>query len=272
MAKYVHASTGDGVNYSYIWNPLWDMKQNSFRESTNNAFTNNFQMEWHVYRSLRLRGNFSYSLTKQEGETFVSPNETGEAEKDVMKRGSYTKSSSTATSYNGRVNLTYGEMFGRHTLNVAGGVQFTENKNKADAFSAQGYMTDQFSNEFSVGYTEGSRPQASDTKTRSVSFYSNLNYAYDMRYLADFNFASNGASQFGVNDPFTATWSVGVGWNLHNESFLKNQNVINYLKLRYSYGNPGNQNFDAKLSGNIYGYTTKYVNPFGLSAMINTWK
>lgn len=272
VAKYVHASTGDGVNYSYIWNPLWDMKQNSFRESTNNAFTNNFQMEWHVYRSLRLRGNFSYSLTKQEGETFVSPNETGEAEKDVMKRGSYTKSSSTATSYNGRVNLTYGEMFGRHTLNVAGGVQFTENKNKADAFSAQGYMTDQFSNpNFSVGYTEGSRPQASDTKTRSVSFYSNLNYAYDMRYLADFNFASNGASQFGVNDPFTATWSVGVGWNLHNESFLKNQNVINYLKLRYSYGNPGNQNFDAKLSGNIYGYTTKYVNPFGLSAMINTW-
>ena len=73
VAKYVHASTGDGVNYSYIWNPLWDMKQNSFRESTNNAFTNNFQMEWHVYRSLRLRGNFSYSLTKQEGETFVSP-------------------------------------------------------------------------------------------------------------------------------------------------------------------------------------------------------
>ena len=54
-------------------------------------------------------------------------------------------------------------------------------------FQTQGYMTDQFSNpNFSVGYTEGSRPQASDTKTRSVSFYSNLNYAYDMRYLADF--------------------------------------------------------------------------------------
>lgn len=272
VAKYVYSQSNDGMNYSYIWNPLWDMEQKSFKESTSNAVTNNFQMEWSVYRSLRLRGNFSYSLTKQEAEAFVSPNETGEVEKDIMKRGSYTKSSSTASSYSGRVNLTYGEVFGKHTLNLVGGVQFSENANRSDAFSAQGYMTDQFSNpNFSIGYTEGTRPQSNDTKSRSVSFYANFNYAYDMRYLMDFNLTSNGASQFGINDPFTTTWSVGLGWNLHNESFLKHSEVINYLKLRYSYGNPGNQNFDAKLSSNIYGYTTKYVNPFGLSAMISTW-
>lgn len=272
VAKYVYSQSLDGVNYSYVWNPLWDMEQKSFKESNSNGVTNNFQMEWRVYRSLRLRGNFSYSLTKQETETFVSPNETSEVEKDVMKRGSYTKSSATATNYNGRLNLTYGEVFGKNTLNLVGGMQFSEAVNKSDAFSAQGYMTDQFSNpNFAAGYTEGSRPKSSDSKTRSVSFYSNFNYAYDMRYLVDFNLTSNGASQFGVNDPFTTTWSVGLGWNLHNESFLKNSKMVDYLKLRFSYGNPGNQNFDAKLSGNIYGYTTQYVNPFGLSAVINTW-
>lgn len=87
-----------------------------------------------------------------------------------------------------------------------------------------------------------------------------------MRYLLDFNLTTNGASQFGINDPFTTTWAVGVGWNVHQENFLANSKVINYLKLRYSLGNPGNQNYDAKLSSSIYMYNTAYSNPFGLAA------
>lgn len=270
--KYVFEEKYDGTHSVYVWNPLWDMQQKSFKESGISSITNNFQMEWRVYRSLRLRGSFSYSLNKTDAETFISPNETSEMEKDVLKRGSYSNTNTTSSNYNGRVNLTWGEVFKAHTVNVVGGMQFSQNLNKSNGFMAQGYLTDQFSNpNFSNGYPEGGRPSSKDTKSRSVSFYSNFNYAYDMRFLADFNLTSNGASQFGINNPFTSTWSVGVGWNLHNESFLSGSSIVNYLKLRYSYGNPGNQNFDAKLSGSIYGYTTNYVNPFGLSAVVQTW-
>lgn len=92
-----------------------------------------------------------------------------------------------------------------------------------------------------------------------------------MRYLIDFNLTTNGASQFGINDPFATTWAVGVGWNVHNEHFLADSKVINYLKLRYSLGNPGNQNYDAKLSSSIYMYNTAHSNPFGLAAWVETW-
>ena len=70
---------------------------------------------------------------------------------------------------------------------------------------------------------------------------------------------------------FTTTWAVGAGWNMHNESFLENSEIVNYLKLRYSYGNPGNQNYDAKLSSSIYMYNTSLNNPFGLAAKVTTW-
>jgi hypothetical protein len=92
-----------------------------------------------------------------------------------------------------------------------------------------------------------------------------------MRYLFDFNYTTNGASQFGINDPFTTTWSVGLGWNIHNEKWFEGSENFNYLKLRYSYGNPGNQNFDAKLAGSIYKYVTNYANPFGMAAIVGTW-
>lgn len=272
VPKYVYGENSGGKNTNYVWNPLWDLQQKSFKKSGSNSMTNNFQMDWRVYRSLRLRGNFSYTLNKTESEQFLSPNETSEVSKDPLKRGSYSGSNATASNYNGRINLTFGEVFKSHTVNLVGGMQFSQNKNKSNTFSVIGYLTDRFSNpNFSRGYPDGRRPNSMDSKSRSISFYSNFNYAYNMRYLVDFNLTSNGASQFGINNPFTTTWSVGIGWNIHNEAFLKESEVINYLKFRYSYGNPGNQNFDAKLSSSIYDYTTDYTNPFGLSAYISSW-
>ncbi len=271
VPKYVYRENY-GTAYTYIWNPLWDLQQSSYNQNEGVGITDNLQIDWRIWKSLRLRGSLSYSMTKNETKRFVSPNETGEVEKDASVRGSYNKTNATISNYNGRINLTYGEAFGKHTVNVVGGMQFSENSSKSTGLSAQGYMSDEFSNpNFSSGYPDGGKPSSSESKTRSVGYYSNFNYAYDMRYLADFNFTKNGSSQFGIDDPFSTTWSVGVSWNLHNEPFLKNSKVINYLKIRYSYGNPGNQNFDAKLAGSIYSYMTDYSNPFGLNVFVSTW-
>ena len=210
-------------------------------------------------------------MSKSEAERFRSPNETVFSKTDADKKGTYTKSSTTSNSVTGRVNLTVGRSFGEHTLNGVAGMQFSDKTQESYGFGAQGYTTDQFSSpNFSSSYATG-KPSASDSKNRSVSYYFNANYAYHMRYLLDFNLTTNGASQFGINDPFTTTWAVGVGWNVHQENFLANSKVINYLKLRYSLGNPGNQNYDAKLSSSIYMYNTAYSNPFGLAASVETW-
>lgn len=92
-----------------------------------------------------------------------------------------------------------------------------------------------------------------------------------MRYLFDFNVRSDGASVFGVNNPFSTTYSLGVAWNIHNEKFFRQSKLVNTLRLRYTFGNPGNQNVDAKLANNVYTYYTKYPNPFGLAAIASKW-
>lgn len=255
-----------------IWNPIWDMMQNSFNKSSATSITDNFQFEWRATKQLRLRGNLQYQLNKTTTERFTSPNETSEAQKELTKRGSYNNQNSTMNSYSGRINATYGNAWGANTFNAVAGMQFSQNSNKSYAFSSEGYMSDQFSNpNFSNGYPSGGKPSSTETKSRSVSYYANLNYAYDMRYLVDFNFSRSGASQFGIDDPFTDTWSAGIGWNVHNEHWFKFNKYISYLKLRASYGNPGNQNYDAKLASSIYNYITTYSNPFGLSTFINQW-
>lgn len=264
--KYVYRE-GD----SYVWNPIWDMQQNSFKKSDITSITNNFQFEWRATRQLRLRGNFQYQMQKTTNESYTSPNETSQAQLEGLKRGYYTNQNSTANSYNGRINATYGTAIGNNTINLVGGMQFSEKNNKSYSFGAQGYSSDTFWNpNFSQGYPEG-KPSSSDSKTRNVSYYANGNYSYDMRYLLDFNWSMSGASQFGINDPFTSTWSVGIGWNVHNEKWFKASDIVNYLKIRASYGNPGNQNYDAKLAASIYAFLKDYSNPFGIANIIEQW-
>ena len=276
-AKYDEA-TGEAPKYvfsdgsTYIWNPVWDMQQNSFKKGEITTITDNFQFEWRATRRLRLRGNLQYQLQKTTNESYTSPNETSQASTDVLKRGGYYNSNATASSYSGRLNATYGTAIGLHTINAVAGMQFSEKNNRSYSFSAQGYTSDTFWNpNFSQGYTENGKPTSTDSKSRSVSYYANANYSYDMKYLLDFNWTLSGASQFGIDNPFTPTWSVGAGWNIHNEPWFKTSDLINFLKIRASYGNPGNQNYDAKLAASIYQYLDNLVNPFGIASYISQW-
>lgn len=275
-AKY-DDETGEAPKYvyydgsTYVWNPVWDLQQNSFKKSDITSITNNFQFEWRATRTLRLRGNLQYQTQKTTTQSYVSPNETSEASKQADKRGSYSNSNASSNSYTGRINATYGVAFGLHTINAVGGMQFSARNNTSYAFSAVGYNSDTFWNpNFSNGYPDGGKPNSTDSKNRSCSYYFNGNYSYAMKYLLDANWTYSGASQFGIDDPFTATWSVGLGWNVHNESWFKNK-IVNYLKIRASYGNPGNQNYDAKLASSIYKFITDYTNPFGLATIVSQW-
>lgn len=258
--------------YEYAYNPLWDFNQKSYNRTNTFSLNNNFQVEWHILEELRLRGRFGVTIAQNESTVFHSPEETMFAETDRLERGTYAKNSSRDTSYDGTLDLTYGRTFGNHMLNLIGGMQFTESNSDAEAFSALGYMSDQYSNpNFSMGYPDGGKPSSTVVKSRTASYYFNLNYGYDMRYLVDLNLRTDGASVFGINNPFSTTWSFGLGWNVHNEKFLADSDVISYMKLRYSLGNPGNSNLDAKRANTVYNYYTAFQNPFGLAALVSQW-
>ena len=258
--------------YEYAYNPLWDFNQKSYNRTNTFSLNNNFQVEWRILEELRLRGRFGVTIAQNESTVFHSPEETMFSETDRLERGTYAKNSSRDTSYDGTLDLTYGRTFGNHMLNLIGGMQFTESNSDAEAFSALGYMSDQYSNpNFSMGYPDGGKPSSTVVKSRTASYYFNLNYGYDMRYLVDLNLRTDGASVFGINNPFSTTWSFGLGWNVHNEKFLADSDVISYMKLRYSLGNPGNSNLDAKRANTVYNYYTAFQNPFGLAALVSQW-
>lgn len=80
----------------------------------------------------------------------------------------------------------------------------------------------------------------SQIHTRALSQFARVNYSFKDRYLLNASIRRDGASQFYGAHTYGYFPSVGGGWVITNEDFMKNQKVFSNLKLRGSWGKVGN--------------------------------
>jgi TonB-linked SusC/RagA family outer membrane protein len=87
-------------------------------------------------------------------------------------------------------------------------------------------------------------PKYRETRYTSLSFFGRLNYTYQDRFLFSVNVRADGASKFAENNRWGYFPAASFAWRMKNESFLKNSNVINDMKLRIGVGTVGNNRID----------------------------
>ena len=73
-----------------------------------------------------------------------------------------------------------------------------------------------------------------------ISYFARANYRFMDKYLLGASVRADGSPRFGANNRYGYFPAVSAGWIASEESFLKNSRVVNYLKLRTSYGLTGN--------------------------------
>lgn len=266
--KYLYYP-GEDSDDSPVANPLWNAHLNNYDRGEEFGFTNNFIIEYFATHSFRLRGKFGLTKMDKTQDTRLSPQHTDFDNVSDTEKGSYTHLLTKSLDYEGDLSATFGQLFAdKHMVNAVAGFNFSSNKAQANGYSAIGFTEDQFdAPSFANGYPSGGKPKYSQTESRAASFYLNGGYAYDNRYLLDFNYRSDGASLFGTGNQFRNTWSVGLGWNIQNEKFLKESNLFQLLKLRASVGNPGNQNFSAYQAFSTYTFQNM-SNVFGAGVLL----
>ncbi len=86
----------------------------------------------------------------------------------------------------------------------------------------------------------------------TVGFFGRFNLSVDEKYLLNVNYRYDGTSKFGEKYRWESFPGVSVGWVLSKEDFLKDNTLINNLKLRASFGRTGNQSVPS------YGYLSLY--------------
>ena len=229
-------SVGGGANY----NPqaTIDFYQ---QRSKNKVVNGNFYGEYNILKGLRFRTSFGGELAQAEVRHYQPIY--------FATGGQQSATSSLDLNHTENRNwiwentLTYDKTIGKHKITALAGYSSQRNEtNYADAFADSvayaktGNLHTSFPPTAKVTYT---RPTDKQFLTTEVSQFARINYSYNDRYLLNASIRHDGASEF-YPHPYGWFPSIGAGWVITNEDFMKNQHFFTNLKLRASYGVVGN--------------------------------
>ncbi len=108
---------------------------------------------------------------------------------------------------------------------------------------------------------------------RMISLYGRANYSFNSKYMLQATIRRDGSSAFGKNNRWATFPSASMAWRLSEESFLKDLNLFDDLKLRVGYGVSGNSlGFDVFTATQVYGATGwfEHVTPSGETVLVHT--
>jgi len=260
---------------SYTFNPLYDAQLSSFNKASYMEIIDNLSAELELMKDLKLRGQMSLTSRSNTDDIFISPlanryylYETAK----VDEKGEYTNKNRKETYWDGNIRLTWLKQIAKNYFNVMAGVNVRTELSDAKEYTALGFANDRFSNiGFAKGYAENGRPYSRLDRSRLFGSFMSMNYSYDNRYLMDATVRIDGSSKFGVDNRLAPFWSFGLGWNLHNENFLKDNDLISQLRLRVSTGLTGSVLFDPYLSRTTYNYSADNWYSTGIGATVNNY-
>lgn len=163
--------------------------------------------------------------------------------------------------------LSYNQTIGKHELSALIGVSGERWRDYYSTITGTGYSND-LARSLEAATTI-SNATSFEWERRLASYFGRVNYAYDDRYLASISVRRDGSSVFGPNNKFGNFPAASLGWNVSNESFLRESDVVNNLKFRFSYGVTGNDRLN---TGNINGdVSTGSTNVSASNALIDSY-
>ena len=222
----------------------------------NNRAAGNVYGEVDIMKNLSFKSTFSLDYAVGESRGFnpivyvYNPDIPGK--ENLGTSESISQSKSTKTVAQSDYILTYDNQFGAHSLTLMGGLttNFTEysslnagrSQNIEDIiFSIPSNNEDKWwiSSIDSKSSTNG----ASQYRRFTMSYLLRALYNYENKYLFNASYRRDGASVFrSVGNTWDNFYSVGAGWVASEEVFMKDQTLIDYLKIKGSYGVLGSQN------------------------------
>ncbi|HKK73559.1 MAG TPA: TonB-dependent receptor [Saprospiraceae bacterium] len=215
------------------------------RTLNDDRFLGNIYAEYEVIDGLKVKGTFAANYQVNDDIFFDKSIQTfdwrtGDPGLTWLENRRFENSYSQSLALTSWLQATYEKRIGRGELKLLAGANQESFINRF--FSASRLQIPSNSlPALSTGNPETAFNNGGAQDWALRSFFGRVNYVLDEKYLFEFNVRRDGSSRFGANNRWATFPSISAGWVVSREPWLANNKVIDFLKVRASWGQLGNQ-------------------------------
>ena len=222
-------------------NPYLTVHTEKNIQETLNVFISSFG-ELKFTDWLKFRQNFGYGYSYYERNTY---NNRWTGAGIAPTNGYATKSDDAYESISTESLLTFNKKFGVHGINAVLGMTYENSMWHSKWMAASNFPNDMTEDNVIEAGTKDRRMESSRGKSQLMSYLFRANYNLLDRYLFTFSMRRDGSSKLSELNRWNNFYSGAVAWRLSDESFVKQLNFFDDLKLRVSAGQTGGQGVSA---------------------------
>lgn len=212
----------------------------------------NGSINYNVFDGLDAKLNLSQAVTNNYSFGFVKRFQASRIPASTHVFGQVSEFNSQFKRSQTEALLTYKKKVDAHAFDVLVGYSRIFQPYRETNAVADGYKLDAGGSQVLAelidpdfktinAFSDGTRTSSGyNNEYALVSQFGRINYAYDDTYLFQASVRRDGSSKFGSKNRYGVFPAFALGWKLTNEDFLKNQDILNFLKLRFSWGQAGN--------------------------------
>jgi TonB-dependent starch-binding outer membrane protein SusC len=230
----------DGLG-SEVINPLAQI-QNSYNETNQNRVFGRVGLSYEVIKGLIASSSFNFNYTNQRFKSFTPIVDYGIGKVFNQVESSVTENQEIFYDFNIDNVINYKKQFDVHSISATIGSSIV--KNRSENLSATGFGIPNNSFEFADISSATERREndfsSFQGEARLTSIFGRVEYSYNQRYLFSGLLRRDGSTRFGPENKFGVFYAISGGWIISEEDFLKGIDAIDFLKLRASYGETGN--------------------------------
>lgn len=248
-----------------IANPAAQFFYNKFNKNRVFKYLPNIYLEITPVEGLKFRSSVSIEGSVGERKIYIPQYYVSSRQRQELSE--LRISNATSQDYTIDNTLTYTKSVGKHNFTGMVGVSAIQFKSRWDETGIQDVpYVSEASLYISNGDISTLRARDNGNKVRSMSYFGRLLYNYDNKYMVTATLRRDGSSAFPKDNRWATTPSVGLGWVVTNEDFMKNNGVLDYFKLRANWGVMGNNNIPAnayQMEINTHDNLSTIYGPYG---------
>jgi TonB-linked SusC/RagA family outer membrane protein len=240
---------------------------NTDSQTKNNALIGIFFARYTIIPSLTAKISAGTNLSNTT-QNFFAPSSSAAG---FLAKGYGSIGNKRTDSWQFEYTLNYAKKLNKnHYIDVLAGYTTQTTHMEYAVASSSNFANEQLSYHNLQGGSSLIAPESGGSESVLNSVLGRINYSFLGRYNFTATLRADGSSRFAENHKWGYFPSVGLSWNINEESFLRNNKTVNNLKLRASLGTVGNQEigdykYEATYSTRVYSFNNQLVTAYARS-------